>query len=624
MPQNRLKLPLCIAALLISAPALAQDPEPAPAAPAAPPAAAPPAAEPDKTPAEPAPPVVQMEDTAGQSPPAGAAAPTSEPVAPSQPEATTPGAAANPASAAGPPPAGSDDWHFEFHGYFRAPMRVGVGKRDTTAPGQDSTTYHNPVIPDDQYLSWQHTVHNQKDWAELFFSYGNSWAKGTVGLQGFNFTDAAWTDPDAQFGISQGFLTLTPELPWENVRLTAKVGSFWNKYGTAGKYDAGEYDTYLFGRTHAMGETLRFEIDVGDLTFGLEHGIGAKRPDPSIYNETKFTLLNHAHADVTYDKALTLGLHYLSSWAQEEDRLGTQGISQNLPDGVLAVYGAELRFDANAYGYFYGGFSHIAAENARTVASAIEVLHSNGGGDYDLGVTDNYLDTRACGAAPNAPCSNGNGSVNTLLGQYEFSFANLFSNLENPGTRFWGEGRDLTIALYGMYNMVKSDNKCPAGDPNCPRITAMDGVKKIKYGTDLQFNMLSWFGIGTRFDRVQPNSRVPEQSFSILSPRLIFRSKWVTHEEIQLQYSRYMYNQRTCEGFNDAVTGTNNVDGGVTPADGTDAGAVYEAGEERCVQPPTSPALPDGFGSRSLNAERGAPTFRPDVNVFKIQASMWW
>ena len=147
------------------------------------------------------------------------------------------------------------------------------------------------MIPDDQYLGWQHTLHNQKDWAELFFSYGNSWAKGTVGLQGFNFTDAAWTDPDAQFGISQGFVTLTPELPWENVRLTAKVGSFWNKYGSAGKYDAGEYDTYLFGRTHAMGETLRLEIDVQDLTFGIEHGIGAKRPDPSTFTDTKFTLL---------------------------------------------------------------------------------------------------------------------------------------------------------------------------------------------------------------------------------------------------------------------------------------------------------------------------------------------
>jgi hypothetical protein len=625
MRSPSLKLPLSFAVFFTAAHALAQDPAPAPApaAPAAPPAAAPPAAE---APKPDAPPVVQMDDTAGQAPPAGAAAPVSEPVAPSQPEATTPGAAAGPASAAGPPPGGSDEWKFEFHGYLRAPMRVGIGKRDTKAPGQSGTTYHSPVIPDDQYLSWQHTLHNQKDWAELFFSYGNSWAKGTVGLQGFNFTDAAWTDPDAQFGISQGFVTLTPELPWENVRLTAKVGSFWNKYGSAGKYDAGHYDTYLFGRTHAMGETLRIELDVNQLTFGFEHGIGAKRPDPSTFTDTKFTLLHHVHGDVTFDKWATLGLHYLSSWAQEEDRVGTLNPpSANLPDGKLDVYGAELKLDANMFGYFYAGFSHISADDAVTVAPAIEVLHAYGGGQFNLGVTDNYLDSRGCtlrSGAPTlgrAPCSGGNGSVNSILAQYEFSVANLLTNLESPGTRFWGEGRDFVIALYGMFNQVESENKCSASDPTCSSATEMDGVKKFKFGTDLEFSALSWFGIGTRFDRVQPNSRIPEQSFSVLSPRLIFRSKWVTHEEIQVQYSRYIYNQRTCELFNNAVTGTGAAEGGVTPAD-----AGWEVGEERCVQPPTSPALPDGFGSTALNGDRGAPTFRPDVNVFKVQASMWW
>ena len=261
------------------------------------------------------------------------------------------------------------------------------------------------------------------------------------------------------------------------------------------------------------------------------------------------------------------------------------------------------------------------------MAPAIEVLHSYGGGQFNLGVTDNYLDTRGCiqrnsALVPGrAFCSGGNGTVNSILAQYEFSVANLLTNLESPGTRFWGEGRDLSIALYGMYNKVESENKCDlAADPTCSSATEMDGVSKLKFGTDVVFSALSWFGVGTRFDRVQPNSRIPEQSFSVLSPRLIFRSKWVTHEEIQEQYSRYMYNQRTCDpGFDSAVTGTGNPEGGVTPADG-----AWELGEERCVQPPTSPALPDGFGSTSLNGDRGAPTYRPDVNVFKVQASMWW
>ena len=231
--------------------------------------------------------------------------------------------------------------------------------------------------------------------------------------------------------------------------------------------------------------------------------------------------------------------------------------SANLPDGKLDVFGAELRLDANMYGYFYAGFSQINADDAVTVAPAIEVLHAYGGGQFNLGVTDNYLDTRVVLRAISGRsraahfCSGGNGAVNSILAQYEFSVANLLTNLESPGTRFWGEGRDFSIALYGMYNKVESENKCDlAADPTCNRATDMDGVSKLKFGTDLAFSALSWFGVGTRFDRVQPNSRIPEQSFSVLSPRLIFRSKWVTHEEIQLQYSRYMYNQRTCEVFN--------------------------------------------------------------------------
>ena len=546
-------------------------------------------------------PVVQMEDTAGSSatvqpvvtPSTPAQAPSAEPASAGAIAETTRG---GPAAALG-----SDDWHFDFHGYLRAPMRVGLGHNDKPAAGQSSSSLHAPVVPDDQYLSWQHTKHNEKDWAELFLSYGNAWAKGTVALQGFNFTDAAWTDTTAQFGISQGYVTITPELPYENVRLAWKVGSFWNRYGTAGRYDAGEYDTYLFGRTHAMGETLRAEIDLDKLTVGIEHGIGAKRPSPSIYNRARFTLLHHAHADATYDKWATLGLHYLRSWASEEDRAGT--IDVGLPDGSLGVAGADLRLDGNQYGYLYFGFSHISADHAVTVAPAIEVLNSNGGGEFRLGVTDNYLDSPGCipvvpGSAPAADrCSGGTGSVNTLLGQYQFSFANLMANLKDPGSRFWGEGQDVKIALYAMYNKVASE------DPK------MDGVAKVKYGTDVTFNALPWFGVALRADRVQPNDNIPEQSFAVLSPRLIFRTKWVTHEEIQIQYSRYFYNQRTCPA-------------GINPAnDG------YEKGQEFCAQPASAPVLPDGFGATATNQDpntRGAPTTTPDLNVVKVQASMWW
>ena len=84
-------------------------------------------------------------------------------------------------------------------------------------------------------------------------------------------------------------------------------------------------------------------------------------------------------------------------------------------------------------------------------------------------------------------------------------------------------------------------------------------------------------------------------------PFLVFRTAFLTHEEVTLQFSRYLYNQRECEA---------------APAD-----------QSLCVQPPSAPSLPTGFGSgqpANPTDVRGAATTRPDLNVIKLQASMWW
>jgi hypothetical protein len=60
---------------------------------------------------------------------------------------------------------------------------------------------------------------------------------------------------------------------------------------------------------------------------------------------------------------------------------------------------------------------------------------------------------------------------------------------------------------------------------------------------------------------------------------------------------------------------------------GSPADNSYTPGQERCVQPPSSPVPPDGFGSTYQafsTPMRAAPTTRPDEIVFKIEATMWW
>jgi len=619
------KLPLIFSGLFFALPVAAQEAEPT-----APPSddavemkKEMPAAKPDGPATQSVPTAISQENTAEAPPP---------------PPPAKAGTTAAVTTVSGPPAAVNDDsWKFEYHGYIRAPMRVGMGKRDKPGDGQSSTTLHSPIIPDDQYLSWQSSPHNKTDWAELYLSLGNSWAKGTVSIQGYNFADAGFSNPVTQLGISDGYVDLTPDLGYENVRLAWRVGAFSNKYGSAGKYDAGEYDTYMFGRIHNAGEALHIDYDIDENnSLWLEHGIGFRKPDPNHFNNSRFTLLNHAHVGFKHTEAIQFTAHYLHSWTQEEERSADPGIPidgmgqsvpynlpratatsiTGVPDGKMWVAGLDARFDLGAYGYFYAAFSRVGLKNATTVARAIEVIHSSGGGEFGLGVVDNYLgpscvDTAfntspglhgrayypqpADGFNPTRPCSLGTGHVDTLLAQYEFSLTN-FTQQSSGGQKFWGDGSDLVLKLYGMYNKVKSDYA-----PN-------DGSHKLKFGADVAYSILPWLTAAVRFDRLQPNSKVPEQSFAILSPRLVFKSKWNTHEAITIQYSRYMYNQRECANG--------------TPADGV----VYTPGEERCVQPPSSPVPPDGFGSGypALTGQRGAPTTRPDVNVFKIEATMWW
>ena len=517
------------------------------------------------------------------------------------------------------PEAGEDgELRFNYSGYLRAPMRVGLGAKDEVrAEGDEArTTFHVPVIPDDQYINWQHTRHNERDWAEMFFSVGNASVAATVGVSAFNFTDSAWKESDAQFGIALGWVTLTPELPWEGVELSAKLGSHWNRYGMAGRYDAGEYDTYLFGRTHALGETARLYFELGDVGFFVEEGIGVKRPNPAVTNRARFTVLAHGHAGVSFGESLSLGAHYLTSWAREESRdlgpdappAGTIVFNSPVPDGRLSVWGGELEWQAGPFGRLYAGFSQILARHAFTVAPAIEVLHAFGGGEFHLGVVDQYLEAPLSPRGDvtgiqdchnddvwNTPgCSRGNGTVNTLAWQYEASLRDVIDAVSGSSSLMGST--DLRTKLYGMINFVASDTTL---------VPSYSSYARLKFGADFELRPWQALGFGLRADRVQPHDEIPEQSFSVVSPRIVLRTALASQETVTLQYSRYLYAARECPAGSPLL----------------------------CVQSPPAGTAPEGFGSApGVNQDadtRGAPvtstgTQRPDLNVVKLEVSMWW
>ena len=87
------------------------------------------------------------------------------------------------------------------------------------------------------------------------------------------------------------------------------------------------------------------------------------------------------------------------------------------------------------------------ATNAATVADGLEVLHADGGGEFTIGVKS-VLSRRGP-----QKLSHGNGSVKSILFQYDFSLANLLAKMKDAD--YWGEGPNATLSLFGMVNWVK-------------------------------------------------------------------------------------------------------------------------------------------------------------------------
>ena len=438
----------------------------------------------------------------------------------------------------GAPKGGGDgDAKLSVHGYLRAPLRIGTTTREAPLDNQTNRSIHTPRLPDDQYLNWNYTRAWEKDWAELFVTYGTARASGTIVFQAFNFTDAGYNNADAQFGIGQGFLTFLQNLGVAGLRVGVKVGSFWNRYGMAGKYDAGRYDTYLFGRTHAMGEVIALEYDVSDVTLRLSHGIGARAEQGNcsggagcnfLASPNGYTLLNHAHGGVSYKQLFTFNAHYLGSWSQDEGA----GVKKDRPDGTMSVFGAEALLDAGIGGRLYAGFSRIHAVRANAVGPVIEVIHAYGGGYYGLGVADQFLGPKS---------DNGTGDVDTVMVQYDYSIGLLARKLKNPDAQFYGDGSDIVLGLFAMHTRVKSVD------------SEYDGMKKTKFGADVLWTPVPWFGLGARVDRVNPGKLANEKlasgdpvgeednTFTVISPRVLLRSKFLSREEVTIQYSRYVY-----------------------------------------------------------------------------------
>jgi hypothetical protein len=444
------------------------------------------------------------------------------------------------------------DWRFDLHGLVLLPLRVGINSRETAYRDQKKTVLHTPPVVPGDFETFEYTAVAPDPWVQLNFSYGNPFVVATVIIAARTVANAdSWFNAPDHVGINDAFFTYRPEIQ-NNIKLNLTLGGFAQHYGHMGEYDLGRYGTPLIARVGGMGVTgtglflLENDLDLlveagiqGQLTktpIGIEPAAWNGYADPNVGT----TFAPHVHAALSYKGIAQVGAHFISAFAQDDRATPTFQ-----PDGNIAVLGFDGRLTMGRFGHLYAGYARTSANDARSVSGVIRILNASGG----PGLMDEYFGRQ----------SDGNGTLNTIGAEYDFSLGNF---LAYPH-KFSGRSPDIVGSLFGIFTSVDS-----------PLDPSHDGVDKLKYGAELGYSMLSWFGIGGRYDRVLNDTDDDKQTHAILTARAIFRSDFNATDQVVLQYSHYL-------------TGS-----GVGVMDGS---------------PP----------QRDYSIE-------PDENVLSLMASMWW
>jgi hypothetical protein len=444
------------------------------------------------------------------------------------------------------------DWRFDFHGFITMPLRVGLNTRAGAATtDQHLDVLHAPPVVPDYRDSFTFTSVVPQPYAQLNFSYGNSVVTGNVIILSRTATTAAsFYNPPEQSGISDAFVNFRLPNVARHLYLEANVGALTNRYGVMGEYDEGKYGTPVIARVNGVGENVIAKIGLGNAVIALEQGFQGqfdKFPTdvlPAGWNgfgnpNAGSGFVNHVHAGLSYLSTAAVGLHYLEAWTQDD-----RASQSFVPDGKLRVVGADVRLTTGNIGHLYLVGTRVEADHVGSVGRILEIMNTGSGS----GLISNYFGAQA----------DGTGTLTTFAAQYDVSVKSI---LRYPEV-FLGDSRDVVISLFGMQTRVTSH------DPT------FDGVTKRKLGGEGSCSLLSWLAASVRFDRVMPNANDSTQSFSVVSPRLIFRSKWQAHDQVVLQYSHFAYG----------------------------SGVYVRSGY---------PATVD-------------PTLHPDRDMISLSASMWW
>ncbi len=434
-------------------------------------------------------------------------------------------------------PDDADDWQFNFKGYMSASLRATSNTRDVTFAGQELHVLHASPRTPDAYGMFGGTNVTPGSWVELNFEYGNSIVTSHVKLTTWKPSSATgFTESNSQNFVNEAYLTFkVPPIGPLNVNWT--VGAFRNAYGGLGQYGVGQYNAAIIGEPFGVGETLTLSYDLNDTyTLHFEHGIMGrltKTPNGALpaneYSASSSALpsswVNHAHLGLSIKGSvpLVMGIHYLNNFSADErdqrDDPQTYWIDEShRPDAHMTVVGADIKMIDNHLGNFGLAASYADARFAELLTGMV----------YFGSFTGDQATQRYFG-----PQGGGTGKMFVVGGEYNLSWAKL---IQYP-TEFWGEGPDLITSVFATGASVQAD------DPD------FNNRKMYKFGTEVTYRFVPWVAVSGRFDHVSPNSRDTQENFQVLSPKLIFKSNWNSHEQVTLSYTRWLYGAHTHAQF---------------------------------------------------------------------------
>ena len=430
-----------------------------------------------------------------------------------------------------------EGWHTEAHGYFRAPMALGISSRPNPdkpdGPSNLQVSYGPNRTVDWSYYSFAYTRLQEQDWAEVTFHVKKKHVDAAVGWMGYWLAATGFRNPDAAATPGIAALTLDTDFDFAGVKpnIAFQMGAWWPSFGYFEKYD-----TFTLGRFRQIGEQLKLTVPLNpDFTATVVEGFGTGRDGQFGYlvaNNTPLyaarvgaDLIAYGNVQVTYKKYADIGLHSNYEWTADPyltaDASATAGKSYtDAARAYLWVAGAEINLRAPYAGHLWISPSYISVKNGWALAGGggTEVMHAQNG----LGIATNYL------ALSNSPSdSTGTGSMYNFGFLYENTLSNVL-----PGTGL----PEVKLSAFGLLAYANLD--LPGGS----KIT-QSRIIQFKYGADVTLQALQWLGFMARWDEVNYDLDHSGDIFSAITARLAVSSHYLSGESIYIQYSRYIYGE---------------------------------------------------------------------------------